>query len=416
MRGQVDLGIRKALDHPAEYDRSSQDSAPLNGAPIMHLDLSSAPQVIWATAGETLVVFWLKDWPVGQVYVPGVGVGAEVTALARNAVDGEVLARAEAGLHREARGQVVSALRASVVICSKDRSAHLRRCLSSLTKQSRLPDEIIVVDNASSDDCTRQVAAKADVRYLREDRRGLDIARNTGALAAIGDIITFTDDDVTLHPRWLERIVCAFDDAAVMAVTGLVLPAELDTEAQQYFERHWGFGRGYRRIDFAEQFFAVDRTHGCPVWEIGAGASMGFRREVFERIGLFDERLDAGAAGCAGDSEFWHRVLAAGWCCRYEPSAVCYHYHRRDDADLARQIFAYMRGHAAALMVQFERTRNWGNLRRVIVQTPAWYIRRLARRTVKGPAEGDRFLGTEIAGYLSGIIFYLSTRRSRVLR
>lgn len=72
-----------------------------------------------------------------------------------------------------------------------------------------------------------------------------------------------------------------------------------------------------------------------------------------------------------------------------------------------------MRGHAAALMVQFERTRNWGNLRRALVQTPVWYARRLVRLIVKGSTERDRFLRTEIAGYLSGITFYLTVRRWR---
>jgi hypothetical protein len=54
-----------------------------------------------------------------------------------------------------------------------------------------------------------------------------------------------------------------------MAVTGLVLPAELETEAQLHFETYWGFGRGYRRIDFSSVFFESDRMRGCPVWEIG---------------------------------------------------------------------------------------------------------------------------------------------------
>ena len=151
-------------------------------------------------------------------------------------------------------------------------------------------------------------------------------------------------------------MAAAFDDDRIMAVTGLVLPAELETAAQRHFERHWRFGRGYRPIDFGPDFFRVDRTHGCPAWEIGAGASMAFRREVFDRAGLFDERLDVGAAGCSGDSEYWHRVLTHGGVCRYEPSAVAFHYHRRDFAGLSRQIFSYMRGHAAALMVQYERS------------------------------------------------------------
>ena len=210
-----------------------------------------------------------------------------------------------------------------------------------------------------------------------------------------------------LHPRWLERLVRAFDQPEVMAVTGLVLPAELATAAQRHFETFWGFGRGYRRNDFGTSFFAADRLHGCRVWEIGAGASMAFRRRTFEIAGLFDERLDVGAAGCSGDSEYWHRVLTHGGVCRYEPSAVVYHYHRQDYSGLANQIFHYMRGHAAALLVQFERSGNFGNLRRAFVSMPIWYAWRGLRRALKGSSERDRFLGREIAGYLSGIGYYI---------
>jgi GT2 family glycosyltransferase len=116
----------------------------------------------------------------------------------------------------------------------------------------------------------------------------------------------------------------------------------------------WCSPRGYRRIDFSSTFFESDRTRGCPVWEIGAGANMAFRRELFENVGLFDERLDVGAAGRSGDSEFWHRVLTRRGVCRYQPSAVAYHFHRRDWAGLSDQIFYYMPGHAAALLIQFE--------------------------------------------------------------
>ena len=113
--------------------------------------------------------------------------------------------------------------------------------------QSRGPDQVVVVDNASCDDGrTRAVALAAGVDYVREDRPGLDIARNRGVRAATGDIVAFTDDDVRLHPRWLERLTAAFDADRIMAVTGLVLPAELETPAQIHFEKYWGFGRGYR--------------------------------------------------------------------------------------------------------------------------------------------------------------------------
>ena len=273
----------------------------------------------------------------------------------------DVHARAVAGVALEQAGRPTDGRKVSVVICTRDRAEELSRCLASLPRQSRVPDQVVVVDNASRDDGrTRAAALAAGVDYVREDRPGLDIARNWGVRAATGDIVAFTDDDVRLHPRWLERLTAAFDADGVMAVTGLVLPAELETAAQLHFETYWGFGRGYRPIDFGAEFFRTDRTHGCPAWEIGAGANMAFRRETFRRAGLFDERLDVGAAGCSGDSEYWHRVLFHGGICRYEPAAVAFHYHRREFAGLSRQIFAYMRGHAAALLVQYERSGNLG--------------------------------------------------------
>ncbi len=220
----------------------------------------------------------------------------------------------------------------------------------------------------------------AGVSYFREDRTGLDVARNTGARLAETDIVAYADDDVVLHHRWLERLANAFDAPDIMAVTGLLLPGELDTPAQQIFERYWGFGRGYQRIDFGPEYFARVRGYGCPAWVIGAGASMAFRRSTFDEVGWFDERLDVGAAGCSGDSELWYRILAAGGRCRYEPSAVAFHTHRREYDDLRKQIFGYMRGHVTALFVQFERHHHWGNLRRLFLSLPYYYATRALHR------------------------------------
>jgi len=91
--------------------------------------------------------------------------------------------------------------------------------------------------------------------------------------------------------------------------------------------------------------------YGVPVWEIGAGANMAFRKSIFDLVGYFDERLDVGASGCSGDSEFWYRILAEGWNCFYQPKAYVYHQHREEAKDLNHQLFSYMRGQVSSLLV-----------------------------------------------------------------
>jgi glycosyltransferase involved in cell wall biosynthesis len=244
--------------------------------------------------------------------------------------------------------------------------------------------------------------------YIREPRPGLDVARNRGIDNTSGEIIAFVDDDAIVHQDWLGRVRQGFKDKDVMAVTGLVLPAELETEAQFLFESHWGFGRGYLPRVFGNRFLEGTRSRGAPVWEIGAGANMAFRRKVFDKVGLFDDRLDVGAAGCSGDSEMWYRILAQGWACHYEPSVVVYHYHRRNMEDLYQQIHYYMRGHVAALLIQFERYRHWGNLRRILISLPWYYARLAVKGLVNGFSGRHSSLKAEICGCLSGIAYYFT--------
>jgi GT2 family glycosyltransferase len=348
----------------------------------------------------TLAIFEVGGLPVGSQWVSA----GEVPKA-----DTETLARAGRAVPN---APDLAEIRISVIICTRDRPDELDRCLAGFASQSRVPDEIVVVDNASVSDRIRSIAEKHGARYLREDRAGLDFARNTGAMAATGDLLLYTDDDTELHHDWIAHLAAAFDQPHVMAVTGLVLPARLDTEAQLLFERAWGFGRGFKRIDFGPEFWEQTKGRGCPTWEIGAGASMGFRREVFDHVGYFDERLGAGQSGCSDDSEFWYRILAAGFTCRYEPTAVIWHHHRIGMDGLGSQIYQYMRGHAAALLVQYEKSGEGGNLRRLFVDLPRYYAG-LAVGYLRGRREPQaRFLARQVGGVLSGVVYYLRNRRS----
>jgi GT2 family glycosyltransferase len=299
----------------------------------------------------------------------------------------------------------VDASQLSIIVCTRDRPQPLTQCLAQLISQTSAPLEIIVVDNSADRTAEGVVSRFPDVRYVHEARVGLSVARNTGVRASRGALIAFTDDDVEPKPNWTSEIVRAFADRRVAAITGLVLPARLETRAQRFFQLQMGgLGGGYVPLEFDEQFFAEARPLGAQVWRIGAGANMAFRRFVFDRIGLFDERLGAGASGCSEDSELWYRMLAAGETCRFEPRACVLHHHREEWSQLRRQMKAYMKGHVSALYVQATQFNDAGNTRRVYRQLPSYFIR-TAFRAVRdsGGLSRLQILWDEFSGWLGGL-------------
>ncbi len=303
------------------------------------------------------------------------------------------------------------ALSVSIIICTRRRPEDLRRCLASLSRLDPPPAEILVVNNDPSDQGTRDVVQSfPGFCYIDEPQLGLSRARNTGLRHATGEIIAWTDDDTVAHPKWIEAIRRVFLDPEISGLTGLVLPASLETPSQLRFERDFGgFNRGYRTVTFDARFFSEMKGRGVPVWTIGAGANMAFRRSVFAKLGFFDERLGAGAAGCSEDSEFWYRMLDAGLSLRYEPLAVVQHFHRIDEEGFSRQMEAYMRGHVFALLVQYEKYGHTGNLRRLFLSLPRYYWG-IARGRLEGGERGT--LRAEIRGCLGGILWYLKSKIS----
>ncbi len=187
-------------------------------------------------------------------------------------------------------------------------------------------------------------------------------------------------------------------------MTGLVIAAELETEAQLIFEKHWSFNRGYIDKIYNTDFFKSTLASGPPVWEIGAGANMAFRKSVFEKTGYFDEILDAGAAGCNGDSEMWFRILSKGFTIHYNPRAVVFHEHRKDLKGLKKQIFYYMRGFTTAALIQQKQHPEAGynyRLRRL-----ARYYGDLTIREFPHYRFQYKTLWAENCGFFSGLLFY----------
>jgi O-antigen biosynthesis protein len=230
----------------------------------------------------------------------------------------------------------------TVAVCTRDRTAELQHCLDGLERLDYPNLEILVVDNAPSSDATRKLvgARYPRVHYVLEPRPGLDWARNRAISVASGEILAYTDDDVVVDPGWVRALARAFaDDPEAMAVTGLVVPFELETQAQQLFEDYGGFGRGFERRRVSLDRGSRDRWKQFGTGQYGTGANMAYRRELFDRIGLFDTALDVGTVtNGGGDLEMFFRVLEEGYVLVYEPSAVVRHRHRSDLANLRTQI------------------------------------------------------------------------------
>jgi GT2 family glycosyltransferase len=232
----------------------------------------------------------------------------------------------------------------SVAVCSRDRPEHLAICLNALRKLSRAPLEILVIDNAPKTQATRELIETSfpEVTYILEPTPGLDWARNRAIASAKGEIVAYTDDDVVVDEGWSDAIVRMFArNEDVMAVTGLVMPYELETEPQVLFEKYGGFGRGfvrkwYRPSD-AERVKLAMLHAGAG--KFGTGANMAYRRSVFREIGLFDPALDVGTlTNGGGDLDMFFRVLKFGHTLVYEPAAMVRHRHRRDYEHLHTQI------------------------------------------------------------------------------
>lgn len=303
----------------------------------------------------------------------------------------------------------------SVVVPTCDRPDELRRCLASLVAQrTRHRLEVLVVDNRPDLAITGSVVAGfPGVLLVREPRAGLSYARNAGFAAASGDILVATDDDVVAPAEWLDRLVAPFASEDVAAVTGNVLPLELETRSQYLFETYGGLGKGFERRAVDGRWFAALRG-AVPTWTLGATANAAFRASVVAdpAVGMLDEALGAGTpTGCSEDTYLFYRILKRGHTIVYEPSAWLWHRHRGTMRSLRRQIYAYSKGHIAYHLTTLLRDRDRRALVRLGWSLPRHYAARTLER-LRGRTDYPlAMLALEIAGNLAGPWALWSSRR-----
>lgn len=158
----------------------------------------------------------------------------------------------------------------SVVIPVHDDAAELRRCLELLAVQTVAPDEIVVVDNASTDD-SAAVAREFGARVVPEPRLGIPPAAATGYDAARGDVIARLDADSRPGPEWIAEVRRAMANPRVDAVTGAGHFRDLPPVVRQIAVLV------YLGAYYVLTHLALGHT---PLW----GSSMALRRTTWEQV------------------------------------------------------------------------------------------------------------------------------------
>jgi GT2 family glycosyltransferase len=340
---------------------------------VLGIDVEHLPSQITGLErySQALVFARLHGRPVSQLCLPVVAGQLDVErlrdALFYSADLGlwEHWLRAHLGCQDEPK-PAGRPLAATVAICTRDRPEDIRRCLEALM---RLPDdgqEVLVIDNCPSTEATRRIVEEfPSVRYVREKRVGLDVARNRALREAQHELIAFIDDDAVPEPGWLRALVRNFEDERVLCVTGLTLPLELETQAQEWFERHCSFQRGFKR-----KVYDMVRLPPAAAGRVGAGVNMALRRSVVQRVGSFDEVLDAGTpTQSGGDTDMFSRILASGYRIVYDPAAVSWHRHRRAWSALRKTVYGY----GVGVYATWTRNLLYDNEFGVLVQAAYWF-------------------------------------------
>jgi O-antigen biosynthesis protein len=237
----------------------------------------------------------------------------------------------------------------SVAIPCYNGASHLGNCIQAVLKQTRTPDEVIVVDDGSTD-ASASIAAEYPVRLLRHSgTQGLATGRNTALAAAEGDIIIYVDVDAYAAPDMLAMLSAELADPALGGVGGRGIEAVQETIYDRWRGLHASQGYGSRRRERCQYLF---------------GLCMAYHRTALQAVGGFDTSFRTNAE----DVDVGLRLNKAGYPLSYVPEAVVFHQRRDDHASLRRTMYQWY--YWAFVAKAKNRARPWtlaaGTLRRLL--------------------------------------------------
>jgi O-antigen/teichoic acid export membrane protein len=257
-----------------------------------------------------------------------------------------------------------------VVVCSTYRRLpELERCIRSILANDYPFFSVIVVRNGmSSGELPMEITSHKQVRFVHQPIIGLSKARNEGLSASRAPYVVFTDDDVIVEADWISEIVSAFSaqpDAS--SVTGLVIPAEIETPTQLRFERLFDDPASVRRLHCPRpkalirqiEMQATGEARGpalklpphVAAGHAGLGANMAFKRADLVGTKVFDENLGGGTPTAGGEEiRLFAELLVGGKVVSFTPTAVVRHFHLRTPKDFELRIPGIGRSVSATIL------------------------------------------------------------------
>jgi O-antigen biosynthesis protein len=278
----------------------------------------------------SFIFSYTDDWYTGGQAITDWGFGITDRERVEKPA-AQVLARAWAEAGRVV--EPTAAPRVSVVVCSYNGGATLAECLQSLRQLDYPNYEIILVDDGSTDDTPAIAARVPEVRYMRQENRGLSAARNVGAEAATGEIVAYTDSDCVADEAWLLHLVRPMGAQGVDVIGGPNVPPASDSWTAKCVAASPG-GPSHVMLDDRR----AEHVPGC---------NMAFRRDKLLALGGFDPQFRQ-----AGDDvDICWRFMDAGMQIGYAPAALVWHHRRNTVKAYLSQQKGYGRSEA---MLQFK--------------------------------------------------------------
>jgi len=214
--------------------------------------------------------------------------------------------------------------RISVIVPTHNRAEALNECLISLAGQDydKSAYEIIVVDNNSIDrtseivDGVCRLFPQLNLRRVLETREGLVYARHTGALNASFDILSYTDDDATLDPRWLMEISSGFDRYENVSAVGGRIIIEWDSRPPEWIRPYEGY---LGKIDYGPHEFVSTNININ-------GGNFSIKKDVLFELGGFNP--DQVGEWLIGDGEngLCKKLHKGNHRVAWAPNAIMYHH------------------------------------------------------------------------------------------